>query len=132
MKLLFWSGLILATIWLLFRKKLGANNDLTAHFAEQNALQSVGNSALSANEITTNNNPLATIGDTPLAGIWLDHLNPSNPFASPKVAQPYPSTPIPNPGDVNGGYVDSTGRFVAPTTSSLPPLPIYSGTNPNN
>lgn len=93
MKILFWSALIIAAIWWLMKRNLGGGNDLTAHFAEQKHLQSVGDSALSANKISTGNWPLSTIGDTPLAGIQIDPFNVNNPFAQAKSAIVMPGTP---------------------------------------
>ncbi len=83
MKLLFWSFVILAAIWLLMKKKLGGGNDLTAHLEEQNALQSIGNTAVDANRTGTGNWPLMELGATPLSGINIDPLNPNNPFVVP-------------------------------------------------
>jgi hypothetical protein len=83
MKLLFWSALIIGAIWLLMKKNLGGGNDLTAHFAEQQALKSIGDSATSANNIGQGNWPLSTIGQTPFAGISLNPFDASSIFQTP-------------------------------------------------
>jgi hypothetical protein len=83
MKMLFWTSLILVTIWWLMKKNLGAGNDLTAHVQEENALRSIGDTALGANQIASSNFPLTTIGSSPLAGVNIDPFNPNNPFTMP-------------------------------------------------
>lgn len=93
MKLLFWSLLILGTIWFLMKRSLGGGNDLTAHLAEQKALQSVGDSALGANQISTGNWPLSELGTLPLTGINIDPLNPGNIFTAANDPGIMPGTP---------------------------------------
>lgn len=83
MKLLFWTFVIGALIWWIGKKKLGGGNDLTAHLAEQRALQSIGATATEANNSSTASWPLATIGQNPYMGIDIDPLNPGNPFQKP-------------------------------------------------
>jgi hypothetical protein len=102
MKMLFWSALIIAAIWWLMKKNLGVKNDLTAHLNEQEALQSIGNSALGANQVGQGNWPLATIGMTALAGARIDPFNPDSPFsinnpATPDFFAATPSSPQQNP-----------------------------------
>lgn len=97
MKLVFWSLLILAAIWWFMKSKLGGGNDLTAHLQEQKALQSVGNTSLSANQTSLGNWPLTTIGDTPLAGLPIDPINSQNPFVSPRPANFWQTTPNASP-----------------------------------
>lgn len=99
--MLFWTVVIIGGIWWLMKSKLGGGNDLTAHLAEQRALQSVGNSATSANQIATGNWPLTTIGDTAFAGLNLDPFNSANPFAQPKQATILPGTA----NAASGGYM---------------------------
>lgn len=83
MKLLFWSAVILGFIWWMMKRNLGAGNDLTAHFAEQDALKAIGNTSTQANRIGQGNWPLTTIGQTPLAGISLNPFDAGNIFQTP-------------------------------------------------
>lgn len=83
MKLLFWTFLIGAFIWLMMKKTLGAGNDLVSHFTEQKDLQRLGDSVNTANQIAVQDNTLSTIGQQPLSGIGIDPLDPNNPFSAP-------------------------------------------------
>lgn len=93
MKILFWSALILGAVWWFLKNSVGQGNDLTTHFQEQKALQSIGNTATAANQIGTGNWPLATIGNTPLAGVPLDPFNSDNPFTRPSNVEFMQATP---------------------------------------
>jgi len=83
MKMLFFTLVIVGIIWYLMRTRFAPGNDLTAHLLEQDALKSIGSTATNANQIGNENFPLATLGQTPLAGLRLDPLNPDNPFSVP-------------------------------------------------
>lgn len=93
MKLIFWTVLIGATIWWLMKKNLGSGNDLISHLKEQRDLQQLGNTTTSANQIATQDNTLATIGQTPLAGTWLDPFVIDSPFSVPQNVQLNMSNP---------------------------------------
>lgn len=93
MKLLFWSAIILGSIWWIMKKNQGAGNDLTAHLEEQLALQSIGHTAATADGISHDDWPLSTIGSTPLAGLYLDPFNSQNPFTTPNPGIMYQGQP---------------------------------------
>lgn len=94
MKLLFWTVLIAGGIYYFMRTRIGADNDLNRHIREQTDLQNIGNVSTNANQIATGNWPLATLGQSPLAGKTIDPFSATNPFTQPADAvflQPTPA-----------------------------------------
>lgn len=81
---------IVAIVWLL-KRRLGVTNDLTEHYKEQDALKAIGNVANDASVTARSAFPLATIGNTPYAGLNIDPLNQDNPFAQPRPIDLYQS-----------------------------------------
>jgi len=92
-------GLVFAALWILRRWQVNQNdNDLRAHFRETESLGEIGNMATNTGNAALAHYPLTSLGESPLAGIWPDWLNPGNPFqqeAEMRTGQATPNSGLP-------------------------------------
>jgi len=82
-------GLFAGAAFILWRI-FGQKNDLDTHMDEQQQLQNIAKGVSGLQNAIWNEYPLTTVGDTPLAGVQFDPLNPDSIAGMPKDLMLFP------------------------------------------